>query len=300
MIRAILRSQPRLPGPVAPGEVVLRANDLHLSLGGTEILRGVSLEVRAGELVALVGPNGAGKSTLLAALAGDREPDSGSVEIHGEPVGTWTQLELAMRRAVLLQRVEMTFPFAVAEVIRMGREPWRNTDLEDEDLAATSWAVDATDVSHLLDRSFPTLSGGEQARVALARTLSQRTALLMLDEPTAALDIAHQEQVLQVARDRAGAGDGVVVVLHDLGLAAAYSDRVVILADGRVAANGAPDEVMTDHLLSSIYGCRIETMRHPRTGALLVFPVRDPACTRSVAPVPGDTNPRPLITEGAT
>ena len=275
MIRAIFGSQPRLPEAVSIGDVVLSARDLEVTIGDKRILKGVSLEVCAGEVVALVGPNGAGKSTLLASIVGDRETTAGTVEIGGAPVSEWTQLELAMRRAVLLQRIEMSFPFAVAEVIRMGREPWQNTDLEDEDVPAMEWAIEATDVGHLLSRSFTTLSGGEQARAALARTLSQRAALLMLDEPTAALDIAHQEQVLRVARGRARCGDAVVVVLHDLALAAAYADRVVILSDGEVVASGAPEAVMTDDLLSTIYGCRIETMRHPRTGALLIVPVRD-------------------------
>ena len=275
MTRMIFGATPRVPSPVELGDVVLSAKDLSVTIAGNTILDKVSLEVRSGEIVALVGPNGAGKSTLLAAITGDRDCDSGTVEIGNAPASEWTQLELAMRRSVLLQRIEMSFPFAVAEVIRMGREPWRNTDLEDEDDEAMAWAVEATDVGHLLDRSFTTLSGGEQARAALARTLSQRTALLMLDEPTAALDIAHQEQVLRVARERARLGDAVVVVLHDLALAASYSDRVVILSEGRVVASGWPIDVMTDELLSSVYGCRIETMAHPRTGALLIFPVRD-------------------------
>jgi len=264
----------RLPAPPRLGEVALSARDVAVSYGPTVVLAGVSFEVRTGEVVALVGPNGAGKSTLLSVVSGDLDAGSGTVSVNGADVSEWSPIELAIRRGVLTQRSDVSFPFTVEQIVRMGREPWRATDREDDDDAVVEWAVRATDVEALIRREFPSLSGGEQSRAALARVLAQQPGLLLLDEPTASLDIAHQEQVLGIARERAASGDAVVVVLHDLGLAAAYADRVVVLHGGGVVADGPPAEVMTGELLSAVYGCAIETLRHPETGSLLVVPKR--------------------------
>lgn len=289
----------RIPVPAERGAVVLSARDVVVSFGDHTVLDGVALDVRAGEVVALVGPNGAGKSTLLGVLSGDRTPSAGGVTVNGSDVGDWTGIELALRRGVLPQRSDVSFPFTVEQIVRMGREPWRNTDGEDADDAIVEWAVRVTDVEALTGREFPSLSGGEQARSALARVLAQQPGLLLLDEPTASLDISHQEQVLGIARERAAVGDAVVVVLHDLGLAAAYADRVVVVHGGIVVADGPPDRVMTDALLSSVYGCEIETLRHPRTGALLVVPRR--AAPTDVLPssVGSPADERTLTTKGA-
>lgn len=266
-----------LPGPVAPGEVLAEADGLRVRLGGREVLRGVDAAARAGEVLALVGPNGAGKSTLLAALAADLTADDGVVRICGRPAGDWPAPELALRRAVLPQSAALSFPFAVEDVVRMGRAPWAGTRFEDEDDRVVREAMAATEVTGFAARPFSALSGGERARVALARVLAQRTPLLLLDEPTAALDLRHQELVLRRCRERAAAGDAVVVVLHDLGLAAAYADRAAVLVGGAVAAEGAPADVFTGELLSEVYRQPVEVFPHPRTGAPLVTPLRDPA-----------------------
>jgi iron complex transport system ATP-binding protein len=207
-------------------------------------------------------------------LTGDIAPAAGSVRVHGEPLGSWSPVELALRRAVLPQQVAVSFPFLVAEVVQMGRAPWARTPRRAFDDYAVAGALELADVATLAHRQVPTLSGGERARVALARVLAQSTQLLLLDEPTAALDLRHQELVLQVARARAGEGDGVIVVLHDLDLAGAYADRVVVLAGGRVAADGPPAEVFTSSLLSSVYQHDIEVVHHPRTGSPMPLPVR--------------------------
>jgi iron complex transport system ATP-binding protein len=238
------------------------------------VLTGVDLPVRAGEVLALVGPNGAGKSTLLAVLAADTRPDEGVVEILGRPAGEWSAAELALRRAVLPQAATLSFPFAAEEVVRMGRAPWAGTRCEEQDEAAVSEAMAATETAAFAARAFPALSGGERARVALARVLAQRAPLILLDEPTAALDLRHQELVLRVCRERAAGGDAVVVVLHDLGLAAAYADRVALLRAGRVSADGPPAEVLSAGLLSEVYRPEVEGFPHPRTGSPLVLPVR--------------------------
>ncbi|MEU9306545.1 heme ABC transporter ATP-binding protein [Streptomyces sp. NPDC048256] len=269
----LLRRRVSPLGGVAAGDLVAEVVGLHVRLGGREVLRGVGVEVRAGEVLALVGPNGAGKSTLLGALAADLPTARGVVRILGRAATDWTAPELALRRAVLPQAAALSFPFTVEEVVRMGRAPHASSPAEDDRTVASAMA--ATEVSGFAARPFSALSGGERARVALARVLAQRAPLLLLDEPTAALDLKHQELVLRLCRERAREGDAVVVVLHDLGLAAAYAHRVAILCAGRVAADGPPGEVFTERLLSDVYDQPVEVLPHPRTGAVLVTPKRN-------------------------
>lgn len=272
----------RLPAPAAHGQVVLSARDICVRLGGAEILRNVDLDVRTGRVLALVGPNGAGKSTLLGALSGDLTPDEGTVLVDGEAPGDWTTRELAVRRGVLMQRVDVTFPFSVTDIVRMGRAPWTGTPAEEWDDEVVATAMSEADVLQFSTRVFNSLSGGERSRAAMARVLAQEPFLLLLDEPTAALDIKHQELVLRLARDRAARGDAVVVVMHDLALAAAYSDEIAVMRHGQIAAVGAPEQVLTPQLLSAVYEYPIEVWRHPRTGAVVVLPERDNQVRRSI------------------
>ncbi|MFE4216809.1 heme ABC transporter ATP-binding protein [Streptomyces sp. NPDC056844] len=275
--KSLLASRSReLPSPAPAGSPAAEAAGVGVRLGRRQVLDSVELTVRAGEVLALVGPNGAGKSTLLAALAADLPVDSGEVRVDGRPASGWSAAELALRRSVLPQSAALAFPFPVEEVVRMGRAPWAGTAREDEDDAAVAAAMAATEVTEFAARPFSALSGGERARVALARVLAQRAPLLLLDEPTAALDLRHQELVLRICRERAAAGDAVVVVLHDLGLAAAYADRAVVLHGGRVAVAGPPAEVFTDALLGEVYRQPVEVFPHPRTGVPLVVPHRVP------------------------
>lgn len=267
-------ARPTPPAAVHPGDVLAETEALHVRLGTREVLSGVDVMARAGEVLALVGPNGAGKSTLLSALAADLPTAAGLVRVHGRPAADWSAHELALRRAVLPQSATLSFPFAVEEVVRMGRAPWAGTALEDEDDPAVAAAMAATETLDFAARPFSALSGGERARVALARVLAQRASLLLLDEPTAALDLRHQELVLRICRERALAGDAVVVVLHDLGLAAAYAHRVVILSAGRAVADGPPAEIFTDRLLSDVYRQPVEVFPHPRSGEVLITPRR--------------------------
>ncbi|GAB7036421.1 MULTISPECIES: heme ABC transporter ATP-binding protein [Catenuloplanes] len=245
---------------------MIGARDARVLLGGRPIVDGVTVTVDRGEVVALIGPNGAGKSTLLAALCGDVPLAGGEVLLDGRPLGSYRPVELARLRAVLPQQNTVTFPFTVRQIVAMGRAPWATTDGVDAALATTEMTAFA-------DRPFRALSGGEQARASLARVLAQDTPVLLLDEPTAALDLRHQELVLRTARQRAARGDAVVVVLHDLGLAAAHADRIVLMAAGRVRADGPPADVLTETLLTEVYRHDIEVMPHPRTGRPLVLPV---------------------------
>ncbi|MEQ8144157.1 heme ABC transporter ATP-binding protein [Streptomyces sp. OP7] len=269
-----LRHRPVPPAPAAPGDLLAETEGVSVLLGGRPVLRDVGVRVRAGEVLALVGPNGAGKSTLLSVLAADLAPTTGSVRVHGREATDWSPPELALRRAVLPQSATLSFPFTVEDVVRMGRAPWTGARPEDDE-AAVAEAMAATEVTAFAARPFSALSGGERARVALARVLAQRTPLLLLDEPTAALDLRHQELVLRLCRERARAGDAVVVVLHDLGLAAAYAHRVAVLRAGRVAADGPPGEIFTEGLLTGVYDQPLEVLPHPRSGSVLVLPVRE-------------------------
>ncbi|MGA1836125.1 heme ABC transporter ATP-binding protein [Herbiconiux sp. 11R-BC] len=260
--------------PRGSGAPALRVQGASVSIGGTSILDDVSFEASPGEVVALIGPNGAGKSTLLSVVTGDQATTAGRVEIAGRALGEWSLRELGRRRAVLLQQNGVFFPFTVREVVEMGRAPWQGTPRDADDDRVVAESIALTELGRFTERPLPSLSGGERARASLARILAQETGILLLDEPTAALDLRHQEDVLRIARDRARAGDCVVVVLHDLSLAAAYADRIVLIAGGRVVADGAPDAVLTAPLLSAVYELPVEVMRHPVTGTALILPVR--------------------------
>ncbi|GAA3546562.1 heme ABC transporter ATP-binding protein [Nocardioides daeguensis] len=251
---------------------MIEARGIHVTLGDKVVLDGVDLAVPPGELVALVGPNGAGKSTLLGVLAGDVRPAAGSVQLAGRPLSSYAARESAQHRAVQLQQQGLAFGFRVRDVVAMGRSPWHRTPRAAGDEEVVRAAMVRTDVDRLAERAFPTLSGGEQARTSFARALAQETPVLLLDEPTAALDIRHQEAVLGVARAVASEGAAVVVVLHDLSLAAAYADRICVIADGLVRAAGPPHEVLTEDLLGEVYRHPVRVLDHG--GTPVVVPVR--------------------------
>lgn len=273
--------------PLSPGEVTLEARGVTVHLGGTPILTEVDLDLRRGEVTVLVGPNGAGKSTLFGVLAGDIAPRAGTVRIiAGSPaaggsasreladVSALRPKELSRRRAVQMQDSRLAFSFTARDAVEMGRAPWAGTPEEERDDEVIAAALAAGEVTHLAARQVPSLSGGERSRVAFARLLAQETEILLLDEPTAALDIRHQEHVIAAARARARAGATVMVIVHDLSLAAAYADRIVLLEDGRVRAVGSPAEVLTAELLSEVYQHPVTVLTAPEGGELLIVPVR--------------------------
>jgi iron complex transport system ATP-binding protein len=258
----------------------LTMSGVDLERGDLLVCAGVSAEFRPGELVAIVGPNGAGKSSMIALLAGDLTPSRGTVTLDGTDIASLDSKELARRRAVMTQANDVTFPFSVRDVVEMGRYPWAEQSDPARDSEKVDSALDRVEVSYLADRKITALSGGERARVALARVLAQDTSILLLDEPTAALDIRHQELVMQLLQDKARSGCLVVVVLHDLEAAAAFADRVVLIADSRIVAIGAPNEVFTPETLSAVYQHPVEVIND--RGALTVRPQRSPHARRGV------------------
>jgi len=269
------RGDASVSGASGAGAVVIEARGVGVRLDGRDIIAELDLEVRAGQILALVGPNGAGKSTLLSVLSGDARPSEGQVSLHGRPIDQYRTLELARLRSVLTQANTVSFPFRVIEIVQMGRNPWLRVSTADEDREAVVRAVQAADVEHLLGRRFTSLSGGEQARVSLARVLAQSADIVFLDEPTAALDLRHQEEIMRVARDLAAQGRAVVVVVHDLSLAGAYADRIALLDHGRLDAFGAPDDVMTAERVGRVYGLDVQIHRLGASGRPIVLPLRD-------------------------
>ncbi|MFP4312251.1 MAG: heme ABC transporter ATP-binding protein [Nitriliruptoraceae bacterium] len=252
----------------------LLADRVSYRIGARALVDDVSLTIRPGRLHAVVGPNGAGKTTLLRLLTGDLEPDAGEVRLDGRPLPEWRPREVARERAVLSQQVVLQFAFTVTQVVAMGRAPYRDRDTPADAARAIAEALEATDITHLADRSYPTLSGGERRRADLARVLAQHTPVVLLDEPTAALDVHHQELVLAVARGLADRGCAVVAVLHDLNLAAAYADRIAVLAEGRLRADAPPDEALDADLLSEAYRHHMIVVEDPVHGGPLVMPAR--------------------------
>ena len=263
--------------------MMLRAEDVRVRLAGTPILQGVSLSVAPGEVVALLGPNGAGKSTLLATLSGTLAPHGGRVTLDGKPLASWEPGALARRRAVLAQHSPLSFPFRVIEVALLGRSPHAGRSRRQHDLAVTAACLRETAVTHLADRIYTTLSGGERQRVHVARALAQIdfasagtgdvARYLLLDEPTSSLDLAHQHATLATARRAAAAGMGVLAFLHDPNLAAMHADRIAVLSGGRVVADGAPAEALTEAIVGDTYGMAVRIDRHPTRGCPLVVAV---------------------------
>ncbi len=244
---------------------MLRGDALSVQIGDKKLLDDVSVGVHHGELLGVLGPNGAGKTTLLKALSGDLELTAGAVYIDERPLSDFGARELARRRAVMPQSSYLPFLFTAREVVRMGRAPWEGERGEREHGARlTDYAMGLTDTRDYAVRAYPTLSGGEQSRVTLARVLAQETPILLIDEPTAHLDLRHQHLVLQLARELASEGAAVVAVLHDLNLAAMYVDTAVILQRGQVVAAGPVEESLHPDLLGSVFGLEFVLQPHPQ------------------------------------
>jgi len=259
-----------------------RATDISVHIGSAALLEAVSLEIEPGEIVAVAGPNGAGKSTLISVLSGDREPSSGGVTLGDRSLADWPRVELAQRRAVMSTDRAVAFAFTAREVALMGRMPLHGGDPDQSDHDVIAELLAAVDCTHLVDRVDATLSTGERQRVQLARAIAQITdapgahtvdgeRFLLLDEPTSSLDPAHQHTAMRLIRRMADAGRGVLAVLHDLNLAAAYADRVALMADAHVVELGTPTEVLRADVLESVFDIPMLVIPHPQLSHPLVI-----------------------------
>lgn len=253
-------------------DISLKADHICLTRNGRDVLKSVSFHARPGELVGLLGPNGAGKSTLLHILAGLLTPDSGSVRIEDKALQDWNRRDLARCVAYLPQGHECHWPITVERMVSLGRiprlQPWQRAC--EHDRIAIEEALATTDITHLAGRSVNQLSGGEQARAALARTLAVGAPNLLADEPIAGLDPYHQIHVMETLRKAAHQGKAVVAVLHDLTLAARFCDRLVLLSGGSVLASGSPETVLTGEALAR--GFNIAVHDGMRDGTPYVIP----------------------------
>ncbi len=247
---------------------MLTIENATVRMDGKTILDAISLRFARGTLNVLVGPNGAGKSTLVAALAGDLAGCRAHVTLAGTTLQDWKTKPLARVRAVLTQDHAVRFAFSVREVVAMGRLPHPPAPEVDDRLVVE--AMVQADVTEFESRNIQTLSGGEASRTAFARVLAQDTPVILLDEPTAALDLYHQEKLLRGLRRLADADACVIAVLHDLNLAAAYAHRMVMLSHGRVVADGTPREVLQQETIESVYGQPVLVIDHPTRGTPLI------------------------------
>ena len=259
---------------------MLELRDLTYEINGNALVDAASLDVEPGTMVAIVGPNGAGKSTLLRLAAGELDPTRGTATLDGRDVHATPPAVLATRRAVVSQFSELTFPFTVEEVVCLGLSVPGFADPARMAARHVVAALEAADLVHLSQRSYLNLSGGERQRTHFARALCQLAAappvagtrLLMLDEPTANLDLAHQLMIFDQARRVAASGIAVLAVLHDLNLAATFSDKMVLMSGGRIAAAGPPAKVMADEILSTVFRCMIRVGRSDPANVPFVLP----------------------------
>lgn len=240
--------------------------------GRAEVLRNASVEFAASEMVAVVGPNGAGKSTLLGIMAGLRPSYTGSCRYAGTEVSRWRRREFARRVAVVPQTFRVDFPFTAEQIVLMGRTPYCDGLFETpHDHAAVERAMAVADTLEFRRRDFRSLSGGERQRVVLASALAQEPETLLLDEPTSFLDLKHQLTMYRLLRELSAQGLLVVAVTHDLNLAVAHSDRIIVLDRGRLAADGAPDQILTPDTIRDVFGVEAEVRRGPAGRPLIVY-----------------------------
>lgn len=251
---------------------VLEVMGVTVRRGETTMLDAVSMDISAGEVIGLIGPNGAGKSTLMNIMAGDLAPDTGTARLHGKDISAYSMGELARHRAVLPQQTLLQFGFRVHEVVAMGRLPLPPCGAQEE-LAAIDRTLEQTDTVHLRERIYPKLSGGEQSRVSFSRVLAQEAPVVLLDEPTASLDIRHQHDVMHIARKIARQGGTVIAILHDLNLAMSYTDRIGLLDHGQLAAYGTPWDIVRSDVLSHVFSCPLVVIPHPGGLQPLIVPL---------------------------
>ncbi len=255
--------------------VLLAAQDLSFAYDRQPILEGVSLTVEAGEFVGLIGANGSGKTTLLRILLGLLAVTKGEIQLCGSTLRSINRREIAMRATLVQQDTRIDFAFTAREVVAMGRTPYlgRFTPEQRADKEAIDLAMRKTETDIFAARSVMELSGGERQRVHLARAIAQESRIILLDEPTANLDLTHQFEALQLVKDFTRAGGAALAAIHDLSLAARFCDRLLLLSQGQIVAAGSPAEVISESNLMRHFALRARVWRDEETGSLMVYPL---------------------------
>ena len=252
---------------------MIRVAGLYAGYDRQVILEDVSFDVKAGEMVGLIGPNGAGKSTLLKTMRGILAPLAGEISVMGRRIGDLPAKEFAKSAAYLQQHLEMTFDYSAREVVLSGRYPylswWRQEQAHDIAIAEACMAY--TGVAELAEKPLQAMSGGQRQRVLLAKVLAQQTPVLFLDEPATGLDIIYQEEIFRFCRELCAAGKTVVLVAHELSLAARFCSRLLLIGRGALLADGLPREVLTAELLTRAYGAPVKVVENPLTKHAEVF-----------------------------
>ena len=252
---------------------MIRVAGLYAGYDRQVILEDVSFDVKAGEMVGLIGPNGAGKSTLLKTMRGILAPLAGEIFVMGQRIGDLSAKDFAKSAAYLQQHLEMTFDYSAREVVLSGRYPylswWRQEQAHDIAIAEACMAY--TGVAELAEKPLSAMSGGQRQRVLLAKVLAQQTPVLFLDEPATGLDIIYQEEIFRFCRELCAAGKTVVLVAHELSLAARFCSRLLLIGRGALLADGLPREVLTAELLTRAYGAPVKVVENPLTKHAEVF-----------------------------
>jgi len=258
---------------------MISAKNITVEIDGHTLVRNVSMELKPGKFSVILGKNGAGKSTFLKALTGDIKPAAGQVTVEGRSLDAVPSLNLARRRAVMMQNLHLAFSFTAIEVVLMGRTPHTRGFETSRDREIAMECMVQAGVDHLADRAFPTLSGGEKQRVQFARMLAQLwecmekqiPCCLMLDEPLSSLDLSHQHSLMHLIRELSKKRAAVLMILHDLNLAAQYADEIHVMKDGRTHALGTPNDVFKREIIEMAFDCPVQIMRHPHHHCPLVI-----------------------------
>lgn len=259
---------------------MIEVNNINFSVKTKSLLQNISFKAKSGEFWAIVGANGAGKSTLMKVLSKELTPVSGNVFFHGKDLRKCNLKELAQKRAVLAQQNVITLSFTVHEIVMMGRYPFYDSKPSQRDLAIVDHCLQKVGITHFADRLYPTLSGGEQQRVQLARTLAQiwevQDGFILLDEPTSGMDLLHQYETFQLAREMSRKGYGVIAVVHDLNFALQYADQVLMLKKGKTFAIGNAHEVLTGENIKEAFGVSVRIIQPDDTPFPVIIPEATP------------------------
>jgi iron complex transport system ATP-binding protein len=263
---------------------MISVKDVTFSYNGAQVLSGLTFEVPAGEFLGIIGPNGAGKSTLMKLLDRILLPGSGEIFLEGRALQLYSRKELARLIGYLQQEFSTSFDFSVLEMVLMGRFPYQRMLAMDspEDLRIATQAMQATDCEYLRERSYLTLSGGERRRVILASALAQQPGVLLLDEPTTALDLKHQLHIYRILKKlQQENGMTILSVTHDINLAAQFCRRILVLKQGKIVADGSAAKVLRKEILEDVYETPIEIMAHPESGLPVILPGLSPDISRN-------------------